>query len=376
MVFNMRRTGVADLPLHGGKAPRWLFQRMVSLSESIIDVMVHEYSSDEVLIRLSDPFWFQSLACILGYDWHSSGTTTVTCAALKQAVNLKRHGFVFTGGKGKTSRKTPSEINEIAVEYSISDSILNTLLYASRMTAKIDSIAIQDYHSLYHHSYIFTEKGTWAVIQQGLNDENGYARRYHWCSEHDKEFLNTPHTSIIGERIKKPVLDMTSEHSVSTQQISVDLVNDHPRHLQRDWKLVCKPRNQRTLDDWDEKQRIAKTPRLVMPRCLNWKKIHEIYEWQPKDYEALIFMEGVGSSTIRALALISEVIYGESPSWTDPVKYSYAHGGKDGVPFPVDTKRMDKSVQVLKQGIVEANMDRKEKLHALNRLRRLIPVDT
>jgi len=181
IIGDMRRTGNADLPLHGGKAPKWLYQRMVQLSESIMDVMVHEYSPDELLLRLSDPFWFQSLTCVLGYDWHSSGTTTVTCAALKQAADLKRHGLVLAGGKGKTSRKTPNEIAENGEKYNLSDSKIKTLIYASKMTAKIDSAAIQDYHQLYHHSFIFSKNGRWAVIQQGMNDETKYARRYSQC---------------------------------------------------------------------------------------------------------------------------------------------------------------------------------------------------
>jgi len=371
----MRRTGNADLPLHGGKAPKWLYQRMVQLSESIMDVMVHEYSPDELLLRLSDPFWFQSLTCVLGYDWHSSGTTTVTCAALKQAADLKRHGLVLAGGKGKTSRKTPNEIAENGEKYNLSDSKIKTLIYASKMTAKIDSAAIQDYHQLYHHSFIFSKNGRWAVIQQGMNDETKYARRYHWSSEHSNDFLFSPHTSIVGEKTQQKVLNMTSENSISTQKMSIDLVNGHPRHLQRDWAMLRKPIRQKTLDDYDEHlQQKESSSFLFMPRCLNWKKMHEIYEWQPRSYEELISLKGVGPTMIRALALISELIYGEQPSWRDPVKYSYAHGGKDGVPFPVDTRGMDTSIQILKQGIFEAKMGRKEKLQALKRLQTLVPV--
>ena len=179
----MNKVGVANLPLHGGKAPKWLFKRMVKLSESIVTVMVDELSISEIFKRFSNPFWFQSLTCILGYDWHSSGTTTVTCGALKEAIDPEKHGFIFAGGKGKTSRNTLTEIEQTGDIFSLSSEKIEQLKYASRITAKIDNNVIQDFHKLYHHSFFFSELGQWGVIQQGMNKETKYARRYHWCSE-------------------------------------------------------------------------------------------------------------------------------------------------------------------------------------------------
>jgi len=195
----MVKTGVANLPLHPGKAPRWLFKRMVNLSRGIIEVISYEYGTDEFLRRISDPFWFQALSCVLGYDWHSSGTTTVTCGALKEAINPEDNGFAIAGGKGKTSRKTPSEIEKISEIYNLSTSAVKKLQYSSRMCAKIDNTAIQDGHNLYHHVFIFSESGMWAVIQQGMNNETNYARRYHWLSEELESFVCEPHNAIVGD---------------------------------------------------------------------------------------------------------------------------------------------------------------------------------
>lgn len=365
----MPRTGVANLPLHPGKAPRWLFKRMVLLSKGIIEAVSYEYGIDEFLHRVSDPFWFQALSCVLGFDWHSSGTTTVTCGALKEAVRLEDYGFTIAGGKGKASRKTLEEVEKIGGLYNLSTIDIKNLKYCSRMAAKIDNTAIQDGYNLYHHVLIFSENGKWAVIQQGLNDETSYARRYHWLSEHVESFVCEPHNAILGDSFQEKVLDMTARNSESTQKVSVDLVNDDPRHLRRDWAELTRPQNQRTLDNWITSEEKRKPiDYLTMPKSINWAKMKEIYEFQPKNYEQLISMSGVGPNTARALALISDLIYGEKPSWKDPVKYSFAVGGKDGVPFPVDRKAMDESTEIIRTGIKQAKIGDKEKLQAIKRL--------
>jgi len=369
----MGRTGSANLPLHGGKAPRWLFKRMVKLSEGIIEVMINEFDQETVLQRLSDPFWFQALSCVLGFDWHSSGTTTVTCGALKEALNPEEHGIVLAGGKGKASRKTLDEITENSSFFDLTTSKIKELTYSSRMTAKIDNATIQDHHQLYHHVFAFTENGAWTVIQQGLNIEQRYARRYHWFSKDFTSFIQDPHDTIIGEHTKTPVLDMVSKDSTDCQKTCVDLINDHPQHLQRDWAQIARPSAQQSLfsSENDNKNDI-KLQCLDMPRTINWKRMREIYEFQPTDYEEFISLNGVGPKTVRALALISDLIYGERPSWNDPVKYTFAVGGKDGVPYPVDKKAMDESIILIKQGVEQAKIGENQKLRSLEKLRTFV----
>ena len=371
----MPKTGVANLPLHPGKAPRWLFKRMVSLSKGIAEVIIYEYGKDEFLRRISDPFWFQALSCVLGYDWHSSGTTTVTCGALKEAIDPEQFGLAITGGKGKASRKTLSEVEKIGELYNLSTSSIEELQYSSRMAAKVDNTAIQDGHNLYHHVLLFSENGKWAVIQQGMNPETKYARRYHWLSETVENYVCEPHTAIISDVLQDKVLNMTSKQSIPAQKVSVDLVNDNPTHLRRDWAELTLPHNQRTLDNWTEaKQNNKSIDNLHMPRSINWAKMTEIYDFQPKNYEELLSIKGVGPNTVRALALISDLIYGEKPSWHDSiVRYSYTVGGKDGVPFPVDRKAMDESTVIIQQGIRQAKIGDKEKIKALRRLKDYIP---
>ena len=372
----MSKTGVANLPLHGGKAPKWLFKRMVKLSKGIIEVINLEYGKDEFIRRLSDPFWFQALSCVLGYDWHSSGTTTVTCGALKEAINPQEYGFAIAGGKGKTSRKTPEQIEEIGEIFNFSTSKINELKYSSRMAAKVDNTAIQDGHNLYHHVFLFTENGLWGVIQQGLNSKTSYARRYHWFSDDFDSFLCDPHNSIIGDRCQDDVLDMSSRHSENCQETSVDLVNDNPWHLRKDWAELARPSNQSTLDNWGHpKQKNKPVECLDMPRSINWNKMREIYDFQPKNYEELLSMRGVGPKTVKALALISDLIYGDKPSWQDPVKYSFAVGGKDGVPFPVDRTVMDESTEIIRSGVQQAKIGEKERLRAIRRLHNFVTIN-
>ena len=261
----MQRTGVANLPLHGGKAPKWLFKRMVKLSQSIIEVISYEYGKDEFIKRLSDPFWFQALSCVLGFDYHSSGCTTVTCGALKEAIKPDEHGFAIAGGKGKTSRKTPEEIEKIGEDFNFTTSKIEEMKYSSRLSAKVDNTAIQDGHDLYHHVFLFTENGKWAVIQQGLCEETKYARRYHWFSENISNFVCDPHNAIIGEKTEDNVLNMASKDSVSCQKTCADLVCDHPRHIVNDWASLTRVNSQTILDEWNNTESIDK--KIVCPEC-------------------------------------------------------------------------------------------------------------
>ncbi len=250
----MGRTGVANLPLHGGKAPSWLFKRMVKLSRGIADVMIEEYGREEFIKRLSDPFWFQALSCVLGFDCHSSGCTTVTCGALKEAIDPEFHGFAVVGGKGRASRKTLEEIDKSNIFFDLSSKNVDDLKYSSRMAAKVDNSALQDSHSLYHHVFVFSEDGIWSVIQQGLNTEDNYARRYHWFSKNFDSFIKDPHDSIMGERVSN-VLNMASGDSEVCQKTCVDLVNDDPVHLRCDWASLLKHKDQTTLFDWEKKEK-------------------------------------------------------------------------------------------------------------------------
>lgn len=355
------RTGTVSLPLHTGKAPRWLFERMVKLAGGITETIIYEYGRDEFLRRISDPFWFQAFSCVLGFDWHSSGTTTTTCGALKVALSPEEHGIAVTGGKGATSRKAPEEIGRIGEVFSLSSDKIDRLKYSSRMAAKVDSSCIQDGYELYHHCFFFTEDGGWAVVQQGMNSE--YARRYQWLFAGN--FIE-PRDGICCDRMEESVLDMTAQKSESTRRISLDLVKDDPIHL----KKYFKPSSQRMLFDFESGFGLpGHHPVLdidISERGMGVLK--KAYELSPENYEELISLAGMGRKTIKALALISDLVYGSAPSWRDPVKYSFTHGGKDGFPYPVDREVYDGSIQILRESLDNARLDRKERYSAIKRL--------
>ncbi len=363
----MERKGIAELPLHPGHAPRWLFERMVKLSGEIIRIIEMEFGTEEVLRRLADPYWFQAFSCVIGFDWHSSGTTTVTMGALKEALN-PQDGLAVAGGKGSASRRTPSELEMLGEKMGISSWKIERLKRLSKLAAKVDNAVLQDGYSLYHHSMVIDEHGNWAVVQQGLNEERRYARRYHWLYG-IRDVVNEPHSGIISDTIENVVLDMTARKSEEARKISVDVVNDGVAHLRN---MISEVRNssQRTLDEFIPPRDVKI---LRMPWRINWAALFKAYEIQPRNYEELIGIKGIGPSTVRALAYIAEIIYGAEPSWKDPVKYSFALGGKDGVPKPVDRDAYDRSIEILQLTIEEAKIDRKEKLEMLKRLRRFVP---
>ncbi len=367
----MQRTGIAELPLHHGRAPRWLVTRMTKLAQEITTIIVNEYGKDEFLRRISDPHWFQALGCALGYDWHSSGVTTVLTGVFKNAVKPQLHGLAVCGGKGKTSRKTPREISQIGEEFSFSTRKIEALQHASRMSAKVDNTAIQAGYQLYHHAFLVTENGKWAVVQQGMSDQDRTARRYHWLSEHVQSFVVEPHDAIVGNARRDKVLDMTAKKSENCRKISVDLAKERPEKLRRLLESV-RPARQTSLQKWlpesDGKNQTVEW--LSMPRTLNWKLAERLYEFQPENYKQLLGVRGVGPATVRGLALVSELVYGAPPSWRDPVKYSFAYGGKDGVPYPVDRKAMDQSIEILQDVIRSARIGDDDRLKSLQRLRK------
>jgi len=369
----MMRTGVAELPLHYGHVPFWLLNRMKKLSSEVLTIIIDEYGSEELLRRISNPHWFQAFGCVIGHDWHSSGITTTVCAVLKNVTKSERHGLAIAGGKGKFSRKTPDEIEKISYNFNLSTKESENLKYSSKMSAKIDNTVIQCGYPLYQHTFFVTEKGKWAVVQQGINTNDRTARRYHWLSDHVKSFVEEPHDAIIGDNFKDNVLDMTAKESEGCRKISTDLVKDGPNKIKKDL-FSLRPKYQKELTQFfGQKRKEFYVETLKMPRKVNWKALERVYDFQPKNYEELIGVQGVGPSTVRGLALVSEIIYGKPPSWKDPCKFSFAYGGKDGVPHPIDRKAMDESIGFLRNLLEQSKLENKEKQNALKRLKNIIP---
>src|SRR3990170_3866823 len=372
----MQRTGIASLPLHGGKAPAWLTGRMRKLAKEVSSIIIDEYGTDTFLTRISDPYWFQAFGCVLGYDWHSSGVTTVVTGILKQALTPEEHGIVVCGGKGKTSRQTPAEIAEKGETLGFSTSFIERLTYTSRMTAKVDNTAIQAGYQLYHHAFIMAENKKWAVIQQGMSAEDRTARRYHWLSDAMTSLIVEPHNAVVGTK-RPSALNMTAKESEGARKASVDLAKEPTRKIKRLIEEAARPLNQKSLREWLPNANAnpwqQNIEALRMPRNTNWETMKRAYEFQPRNYEELLSVKGVGPATVRGLALIAEIVYGEKPSWEEPVKYSFAYGGKDAVPFPVDRRSMDESIVMLRDTVKAARIGDKEKLHSLQRLRRFVP---
>ncbi len=352
-----RRTGVASLPLHSGRAPRWLFARMVRLAREILLFVVSEYDAPEVLRRLSDPYWFQAFGCVLGFDWHSSGVTTTVCGAVKEAIRGLEDelGVYAAGGKGGVSRRTPEEIARACERTGLDP---GTLVYASRMAAKVDNAAVQDGYRLYHHAFFFTAAGAWCVVQQGMHEAARRARRYHWLSEHVASFVEEPHEAVCCDS-RETVLNLVARESAAARAASAKLAAGRPEivleAVQRIPALVMPARH-------------ALHPALdVDPQYLR-KILLRTYEQAPADFEALLGIEGVGPKTVRALALAAELIYGTPASTRDPARFAFAHGGKDGTPFPVDRETYDCTIQVLQRALDRARLDRSEKAGAFRRL--------
>ncbi len=361
--ITIMRRAIVNLPLHGGKCPKYLFPRMRAMSGAISELILDEYGVDEYLRRLSNPYFFQALGCAVAYDWHSSGLTTTLTAALKESVNKLNMGITFAGGKGKTSRKTLTEIDD--TDYPLSTKKVHDLKYKSRMSAKVDSSLIQDNYNLYHHCFVLTEKGKWAVIQQGMNDS--FARRYHWLSDNVDKIIDEPHNGISSVKKHDDVLDMTSKKSKDTQNVSLDLVRDNPSHLSRYFNLKSQATLGQFTGDCDELT-ISFRHKMINMNKRNIDTLKKAYEFQPKDYEELLSLRGIGAKTIRSLALISELAYGAESSWKDPAKYSFAHGGKDSIPYPVDRKLMDDNTSFLRDALYQAKLGEKDKIGALKRL--------
>jgi hypothetical protein len=370
----MSKVGIATLPLHSAKAPSWLFKRMVILAKPILKILYDMEGSDGILTRLSDTYWFQGLGCILGYDWHSSGVTTVLGGVLREVLDPEEHGLIVAGGKGKASRRTPEDLQNKAKILDYSEDDIEYLKETSRLVAKIDNAAIQDSFSLYHHIMIVSETN-WAIIQQGMDGHIRKARRYHWFSEGLHNFVNDPHKGISSEILKKNVLNMVAKESNECRKTSLDLVSEGAKRIQR-YLNRLKDQNQTSLDDFvgtETSLILKKVPHIEMPIpfTLKWESLDMAKEMSVNDYTELLKIPGLGAGMIRALALISEFVWGIAPSWKDPAKYSFAVGGKDGIPYPVNLRRMERCAVILEDAINQSNLGNKEKLNALKRLRKL-----
>ncbi len=353
----MKRSGRADLPLHYGKVPSWLYQRMAKLGGAITEAIVQEYGTSEFIRRLSDPFWFQSLGAALGMDWHSSGITTSVMGALKQAINPISHelGLFICGGRGKFSRQTPGELLRIAETTGLDG---EKLVHISKLTAKIDNTAIQDGFQLYLHSFVLSKNGEWSVIQQGMNGNERLARRYHWHSKNIRSFVDEPHASVCGENLGM-ILNLTHHQAKSTHEGILDISKEKPElMLKETQKLVMSKNHHVTTQDIDLK-RLGTVLAIA-------------YEQQFRNFEDLLLIQGLGPKTIRSLTLISEIIHGTPSRFKDPARFSFAHGGKDGHPFPVQTHVYDETIQQLKTAISKAKMGITDKQKAINKLSDLL----
>jgi|Deesub1362A_J573_1020465.scaffolds.fasta_scaffold00006_26 hypothetical protein len=343
-----------DLPLHPGKAPAWLFKRMKTLSGLIIEAIYYELGENDVLSKLSNPLWFQSFGCFLGFDWHSSGLTTVLTGAIKEGIKQRGIPVFIAGGKGKTSLKTPHQIEEICEKQGMNS---DHFIRASRLSAKIDNTLVQDGYNLYHHVFIFTKKGRWVVIQQGMNEKKGWARRYHWFSEDITNLFIEPHTGIITSR-KGFTLNLVSKKVKNTQNKITEISRENPDKIIKEIKLLKRIK-------MPERHEIL----LKDIKSENLRKVlTETYERKPENFEGLLLIKGTGPKTMRALALLSNLLYSSPLSFEDPAKYSFAHGGKDGYPYPVDKRNYDKTIQIMEKALKRAKLGNREYFKMLKKM--------
>lgn len=380
--------GVATFTLDWGKCPPWLFRRMVSLGREMTQVLIAEYGPDEFVKRLADPVWFQSLGTVLAFDWNASGLTTILTAALKESIRgqEKDLGVFICGGKGKTSRKTPDEIMSWGQKLSLGEGRAENLVYNSKMSAKVDSSLIQDGYQIYHHSFIFSRNGAWAVVQQGMNTEEQTARRYHWFSDDIKDLVVEPHKGIASQRINKlnSTLNMSSKKSGKNRQISTELVNSNYKTIMKDIEILRRHSSDLSqmisYREKDEKTTLVSLARKefkthpVMAEDFGKSKYLErilgkLTDEKPENYEGLLATKGVGPKTIRALSLVSEIIYGADASYEDPARYSFAHGGKDATPYPVDKETYDKTINTMREVVKKTRINALEKEKIYKRLK-------
>ena len=349
----MKRSGSADLPLHYGQVPKWLSQRMTKLGLAISESIISTYGKEELLRRLSDPFWFQSFGAVMGMDWHSSGITTSVMGALKKAINpySKELGIYICGGKGKFSRETPNELMKIAEQTGLDG---YGLVRSSKLSAKVDNTAVQDGFQLYTHNFIVSDTGQWTIVQQGMRTSDKIARRYHWHSEQLRSFIEEPHTGVCGHN-QGPILNLTDVDAAETRQGILNIAAmENPDQLMKQVQLIMPTHHEVKKND------------------INLKRLGAIlwlaHDRQPENFESLLLLEGVGPRTVQSLALVSEIIYGTPSRFKDPARFSFAHGGKDGHPFPVPITVYDETIQTLQNAVQKSKLGNTDKNDAIKKL--------
>ena len=349
----MKRSGVADLPLHYGRVPPWLASRMVTLGTAITESVIYHYGRPAFLSRLSDPFWFQAFGSVLGMDWHSSGITTSVMGALKKGLNPRAHelGLYVCGGRGRHSRNTPQELRALADRTSLDG---DALVRISRLTARIDNNAIADGFQIYLHSFVLTADGDWAIVQQGLNEDSRLARRYHWHSASVRDFTADPHTAIVG-RHAGIVMNLVDGRARAAQEALLTIARADPSRTMGEVRRLVMPAQHHVRAADVNERRLGAVLALAHERGLS-------------DFASLLLLEQLGPRTLQSLALVAEVVHGAPTRFDDPARFAFAHGGKDGHPFPVPLKVYDESIAVLRRSLEAARLGHSDKLHGLKRL--------
>jgi hypothetical protein len=355
----VKRSGFADLPLHGGRVPAWLADRMTKLGTAIAENILLHYGHSELLTRLSDPYWFQALGCVMGMDWHSSGITTSVMGALKRGLNPRAHelGIYICGGRGTHSRKTPDELRSFANKTSLEG---ESLVRTSRLTARIDNNAVADGFQLYLHNFIVSTGGEWAVVQQGMNGEAGIARRYHWHSAAVRDFTSAPHTAIVGAH-QGVIMNLVDAEAKPAQDALLAIVREHPEATLREIQKLDMPVHHDVRAGNVDLKRLGAVLAVA-------------HEREFQDFASLLLLEKLGPRTLQSLALIAEVVHGAPSRFSDPARFSFALGGKDRHPFPVPLKIYDESIAVLRRGLDQAKLGDTDKIEGFKRLDRFVRV--
>src|SRR5688500_10729 len=349
----MKRSGIADLPLHGGRVPPWLASRMETLGTAIVEAVVHGYGRSAFLTRLSDPFWFQALGSVMGMDWHSSGITTSVMGALKKGLNPRAHelGIYVCGGRGRQSRQTPDELRTIAGRIGLDG---ERLVRTSRLTARIDNNAVDDGFQIYLHAFVLTADGQWAVVQQGMNEASRLARRYHWHSPTVRDFVTEPHTAIVGEPMGT-IRNLVDRRAQPAQQALLAIARESPARTLAEVRRLQMPARHQVRAGDVQARRLGAVLALAHEREL-------------RDFASFLLLEQLGPRTLQSLALVAEVVHGTPTRFDDPARFSFAHGGKDGHPFPVPLQVYDESIAVLRKALDTARLGQTDKLDGMARL--------
>ena len=353
----MKRSGTADLPLHGGRVPAWLAERMTQLGTAIAEHIIHSYGTSEFLTRLSDPFWFQALGCVMGMDWHSSGITTSVMGALKRGLNprFSELGLAICGGRGRHSVRTPEELQEFGGRTGLDG---NELARTSRLTARVDNNAIADGFQLYLHSFVIHKSGEWSVVQQGMNSASRLARRYHWHSTSVRDFVSDPHTAIVGQPQGK-IMNLVDARADQAQRAVLTIAGEPVETVLQETRKLLLPRRHDVRSGDVDLKRLGAVLAVAHEREL-------------RDFASMLLVEGLGPRTLQSLALIAEVVHGAPSRFDDPARFSFAHGGKDEHPFPVPLKTYDESLNWLRVSLDRAKLGDREKLDGFRRLNQFV----